>query len=199
GMPRVLNMYSTAPFFRAYFEALGLGRSNVLFSDETTEELFTEGARYGSIDPCFPSKVVQSHVHNLLFHKHNPERNRPLNYVFFPILTHVPSFVKDTMDNTSCPIVAGTPDVIKAAFTKEVDFFAERGIDYVAPALSFSEPNLLKKRMFKTWGERLEITEDENDHACEQAQLALEEFERDLQEKGRAILETVEAEDRMAI
>src|SRR5690606_16146540 len=73
GMPRVLNMYSTAPFFRAYFEALGLGRSNVLFSDETTEELFTEGARYGSIDPCFPSKVVQSHVHNLLFHKHRSE------------------------------------------------------------------------------------------------------------------------------
>ena len=24
GMPRVLNMYSTAPFFRAYFEAAGL-------------------------------------------------------------------------------------------------------------------------------------------------------------------------------
>ncbi|MCH2111158.1 MAG: acyl-CoA dehydratase activase-related protein, partial [Polyangiaceae bacterium] len=90
GMPRVLNMYSTAPFFRAYFEALGLGRKNIIFSDETTEELFTEGARYGSIDPCFPSKVVQSHVHNLLFHKHIPERQRPLNFIFFPILTHVP-------------------------------------------------------------------------------------------------------------
>jgi predicted CoA-substrate-specific enzyme activase len=199
GMPRVLNMYSTAPFFRAYFEALGLGKSNVLFSDETTEELFTEGARYGSIDPCFPSKVVQSHIHNLLFHKHNPARNRPLNFIFFPILTHVPSFVKDTMDNTSCPIVAGTPDVMKAAFTKEVDFFAERDIEYVAPALSFSEPNLLKKRMFATWGDRLEITEDENDHACAQAQRALEAFDADLQEKGRAILETVEAEDRIAI
>ncbi len=199
GMPRVLNMYSTAPFFKAYFEALGLGRSNVLFSDETSEEMFAEGARYGSIDPCFPSKVVQAHMHELLFHKHNPERNKGLNFIFFPILTHVPSFVKDTMDNTSCPIVAGTPDVIKAAFTKEVDFFAERDIDYVAPALSFSELNLLKKRMFKTWENRLEITEDESDHACDQAQLALEAFEADLQDKGRAILETVEAEDRMAI
>ncbi len=199
GMPRVLNMYSTAPFFRTYFEALGLGRSNIVFSDETTEEMFAEGAKYGSIDPCFPSKVVQAHVHNLLFHKHNPERHRGLDYVFFPILTHVPSFVKDTMDNTSCPIVAGTPDVIKAAFTKEVDFFTERNIEYIDPALSFSEPNLLKKRMFAAWGERLGITEDENDHAAEQGLRALEAFEKDLQEKGRAILETVEAEDRMAI
>lgn len=199
GMPRVLNMYSTAPFFRTYFEALGLGRSNVLFSDETTEEMFTEGAKYGSIDPCFPSKVVQSHVHNLLFDKHNPARNKALDYIFFPILTHVPSFVEDTMDNTSCPIVAGTPDVIKAAFTKEVDFFAERNIEYLDPALSFSEPNLLKKRMFMAWGERLEITEDENDFAADQGLLALKAFEDDLQDKGRAILETVEAEDRMAI
>lgn len=199
GMPRVLNMYSTAPFFRAYFEALGLGRSNIVFSDETSEEMFNEGARYGSIDPCFPSKVVQSHIHNLLFHQHNPARNRGLHYIFFPILTHVPSFVADTMDNASCPIVAGTPDVMKAAFTKEVDFFAERGITYVAPALSFAEKNLLAHRMFQAWGEHLGITEDENDFACEQGRKALAAFEADLEEKGRAILDTVEHEDRIAI
>ncbi len=199
GMPRVLNMYSTAPFFRTFFETLGLGKKNVVFSDETTEEMFTEGAKYGSIDPCFPSKVVQAHIHNLLFEKHNPARNRPLNYLFFPILTHVPSFTEDTQDTASCPIVAGTPDVIKAAFTKEVDFFAERNIEYVDPPLSFNEPNLLKKRMFETWGERLGITEDESDFACDQGLQALKAFETDLQEKGRAILETVEAEDRVAI
>ncbi|HLV65379.1 MAG TPA: acyl-CoA dehydratase activase-related protein, partial [Polyangiaceae bacterium] len=199
GMPRVLNMYSTAPFFRTYFEALGLGRSNVVWSEPTSEELWVEGGKYGSVDPCFPSKVVQAHVHNLLFHKHEPERRRALDYVFFPILTHVPSFVADTMDNASCPIVAGTPDVVKAAFTKEVDFFAQRGIEYVDPALSFAEPNLLARRMFEVWGPRLGVTEDESDHACREAWKALRAFERDLEEKGRAILETVEAEDRIAI
>jgi predicted CoA-substrate-specific enzyme activase len=199
GMPRVLNMYSTAPFFRTYFEALGVHRSNVVFSDATTEETWVEGGKYGSVDPCFPSKVVQSHIHNLLFHHHHPEKKRPLSFIFFPILTHVPSFVEDTQDNTSCPIVAGTPDVMKAAFTKEVDFFAVRNIEYIDPALSFAEPTLLARRMFDVWGPRLEVTEDENDHACREAWKALTEFERDLQEKGRAILETVEAEDRIAI
>ncbi len=199
GMPRVLNMYSTAPFFRAYFEALGVGRSNVVFSDQTSEEMWVEGGKYGSVDPCFPSKVTQAHIHNLLFHKHEPERKRQLNYIFFPILTHVPNFVTDTMDNASCPIVAGTPDVMKAAFTKEVDFFATRGIEYLDPALTFTEPNLLARRMFEVWGPRLQVTEDESDHACREAWKALAAFDADLQDKGRAILETVEAEDRIAI
>ena len=199
GMPRVLNMYTTAPFFRTYFEALGVPKANVVFSDPTSEEMWVEGGKYGSVDPCFPSKVVQAHVHNLLFHKHDPERKKPLSYLFFPILTHVPSFVEDTMDNASCPIVAGTPDVVKAAFTKEVDFFAQRDIDYVDPALSFAEPTLLARRMFETWGARLGITEDESDHACREAWRAMTELDRDLQDKGRAILDTVEDEDRIAI
>ncbi|MCE7892230.1 MAG: CoA activase [Sorangiineae bacterium PRO1] len=199
GMPRVLNMYSTAPFFRTYFEALGVPKQNVVFSEPTNEEMWVEGGKYGSVDPCFPSKVVQAHVHNLLFRKHEPERDKPLTHIFFPILTHVPNFVKDTMDNASCPIVAGTPDVMKAAFTKEVDFFAQRGIEYLDPALSFTEPTLLAKRMFETWGPRLGLTEDESDHAAREGWKALQAFEDDLQDKGLAILETVEHEDRIAI
>jgi activator of 2-hydroxyglutaryl-CoA dehydratase/predicted nucleotide-binding protein (sugar kinase/HSP70/actin superfamily) len=197
GIPRVLNLYSTAPYFRAYFEALGVPKTNVIFSDETTEEMWVEGGKYGSIDPCFPSKVAQAHIHNLLFHQHTEKK--PLSYIFFPILTHVPNFLVKSMDNASCPIVAGTPDVMKAAFTKEVDFFAQRGIEYVDPALSFSEPLLTARRMFEIWGPRLGISEDENDFACREAMRALEAFDLDVQEKGRAILETVEAENRIAI
>jgi activator of 2-hydroxyglutaryl-CoA dehydratase/predicted nucleotide-binding protein (sugar kinase/HSP70/actin superfamily) len=199
GIPRVLNNYLIAPFLRTYFETLGIPKTNVVFSEPTSEALWVEGGKYGSIDPCFPSKVAQAHIHNLLFHAHEPERNRPLGYLFFPILTHVPNFVTDTVDNASCPIVAGTPEVMRAAFTKEIDFFAQRNIEYLAPALSFAEPNLLAKRMFNTWGTRLQVTEDESDFACQQAWRALLEFEQDLERRGQAILDTVEAENRLAI
>ncbi len=141
--------------------------------------------------------MAQAHVHNLLFHHHSEDKR--LHYIFFPILTHVPSFGEGVMDKTSCPIVAGVPDVMKAAFTKEIDFFAQRGIEYLDPALTFSEMHLTARRMFETWGPRLGITEDESDHAHREAMHALEQFDRDLQEKGRAILETVEAENRVAI
>ncbi|WP_437586933.1 BadF/BadG/BcrA/BcrD ATPase family protein [Sorangium sp. So ce1000] len=197
GIPRVLNIYSTGPYYRAYFEALGIPKQNVVFSDATSEEMWVEGGKYGSIDPCFPSKVAQAHVHNLLFNHHSDEKK--LNYIFFPILTHVPSFGEGVMDKTSCPIVAGVPDVMKAAFTKEIDFFKTRGIEYLDPALTFSEMTLTARRMFETWGPRLGITEDESDHAHREGMRALSQFERDLQDKGRAILETVEAENRVAI
>jgi activator of 2-hydroxyglutaryl-CoA dehydratase/predicted nucleotide-binding protein (sugar kinase/HSP70/actin superfamily) len=197
GIPRVLNIYSTAPYYRHYFEALGMPKQNIVFSDATSEEMWVEGGKYGSIDPCFPSKVAQAHVHNLLFHHHSDEKK--LQYIFFPILTHVPSFGEGVMDKTSCPIVAGVPDVMKAAFTKEMDFFATRGIEYLDPALTFSEMHLTARRMFETWGPRLGITEDESDHAHREGMRALEQFEKDLMEKGRAILETVESENRIAI
>ncbi|MBI3541940.1 MAG: CoA activase, partial [Deltaproteobacteria bacterium] len=105
GIPRVLNLWSTGPFFRTYFETLGVDPANVVFSDETSEELWQAGCKYGSVDPCYPSKVAQAHIHNLLFKHHE---KRPLDFVFFPALTHVPSYNVNTMDNTSCPVVSGT-------------------------------------------------------------------------------------------
>ncbi|MCB9626822.1 MAG: CoA activase [Sandaracinaceae bacterium] len=196
GIPRVLNLYSTAPFFRTYFEALGVSRGNVVFSSETSEELWQEGGKYGSVDPCYPSKVAQAHFHELFFHVHTKQ---PLDILFFPILTHVPSFVKNAVDYASCPIVAGTPNVMKAAFTKEKDYFRERGIKYIDAAFTFTERHLLAERLFQTFAEDLKMTRDESDFACAQAWKALEAFDQDLQEKGRAILEQVEYENRIAI
>ena len=196
GIPRVLNMYSTAPFFRTYLEVLGVRPKNIVFSDPSSEEMFAEGGKYGSVDPCYPSKVAQAHFHQLFFHKHEQS---PFDAIFFPILTHVPNFVTGTVDNASCPIVAGTPDVMKAAFTKEQDYFGNRGIEYLAPAFSFSEPTLLKRAMFEVFERVLRVTEDESDFATQEGLAALERFDQDLQNKGRAILDQVEYDNKIAI
>jgi predicted nucleotide-binding protein (sugar kinase/HSP70/actin superfamily) len=196
GIPRVLNMYSTAPFFRTFFEVLGVRPKNIVFSDPSSEEMFAEGGKYGSVDPCYPSKVAQAHFHQLFFHKHE---KTPFDAIFFPILTHVPSFVTDAVDYASCPIVAGTPDVMKAAFTKEQDYFGTRGIEYLAPAFSFAEPTLLKRDMFEAFQDVLGMTEDESDFAVEEALSALDRFDQDVQDKGKAILEQVEHDDKVAI
>jgi len=201
GMPRVMNLYSVGPFFRTFFETLGLPKKNLVWSPQTTEELWVEGGRYGSIDPCYPSKVIQAHVHELLFHAHpDPKRRRgPLDYIYYPCITHVPSFVENVMDTASCPIVAGSPNVVKAAFTKEVDFFAREGIEYVDAAVSFVEPNLMKKRMMDVWGSRFGMTQDEIDWAVDQGFAALGEADRILEAKGKAIIEELERDDKVGI
>jgi len=201
GMPRVLNMYSVAPFFTAYFETLGIPKQNIIWSPETSEKMWKEGGRYGSIDPCFPSKVIQAHVHELIFHAHVDERKRrgPLDFIYYPCITHIPTWVKNTMSSASCPIVAGSPNVIKAAFTKEVDFFKQAGIEYVDASITFNENNLLKHQLFQTWGPRLGITEDENNWAVDQGFIALQLFDQHMQAQGRDIIEQIESENRIAI
>jgi len=196
GIPKALNLWSTGPFWRAYFETLGLRSRNIIFSDDTSEELWQAGGKYGSIDPCYPAKVVQAHIHNLLF-EHHPKKK--LNYIFFPAITHIPTFVEGVMDTACCPIVAGTPKVIAAAFSKETDYFGSRGIEYLDPALSLSEPLLLKSRMHECFAQHLHISEDENNFAIGQAYKALEFFDAHMQEKGRAVLDAVKAQNRMAL
>ncbi|KGE17313.1 BadF/BadG/BcrA/BcrD ATPase family protein [Paenibacillus wynnii] len=196
GIPRVLNIWSTAPFWRTYFESLGIDERNIVFSDYTSEEMWQEGGKYGSIDPCYPSKAAQAHVHNLLFKCHEKES---LDYIFFPCLTHIPTHLENVSDSTSCPIVAGTPKVIKAAFTKEVDFFETKGIVYLDPAVTFAEPNMMKQQLYEAFEEHLQITKDESDFAIEQGWKAMDWMDKEMQEKGRVILEQVEQESRLAI
>jgi activator of 2-hydroxyglutaryl-CoA dehydratase/predicted nucleotide-binding protein (sugar kinase/HSP70/actin superfamily) len=196
GMPKALNMWSTGPFWRAYFEAVGVRSRNIVFSDDTSEEMWQAGGKYGSIDPCYPAKVVQAHIHNLLFTHHE---EKPLDVIFFPSITHIPTFVERVMDTACCPIVAGTPKVIQAAFTKEQDYFATRGITYLDPAVTLNEPLMLKSQMFAAFGDILQVTEDENNAAIDEAFEALKFFDAHMQAKGRMILDAVVEQQRIAI
>lgn len=196
GIPRVLNLYSTAPLWRVFFETLGIPSANIVFSDATTPEMWAEGSKYGSIDPCHPSKVTQAHIHSLLHHK---SRERQLNYIFFPCITHLPTFVSGVMDSTSCPIVAGAPKVIRAAFTKEVDFFERAGVEYVDAAVTLTEPNYLVKQLYEAWGKKLRITHDECEFAVQQGFEALKRFDVEMQRKGSEVLAQLEDENRAGL
>lgn len=192
-IPRVLNIYSVAPFLRAYLEVLGVPGTQIHFSGVTNEEMYLEGAKYGSVDACYPAKVAQSHVYSLLFDK------RRYDYLWFPSVRTLSGFIADPQAETSCPIVAGTPRVVYSAFVKEQDLFAKAGVTYMDDTLSFDTPKLLKKELFATWGERLRITRDENDWAVEQATEALTQSEAALAAEGREILERAEREREMVI
>jgi predicted nucleotide-binding protein (sugar kinase/HSP70/actin superfamily) len=144
----------------------------------------------------YPSKVCQAHIHNLLFKHHE---KKPLNYIFFPSITHIPTFIVNQMDTASCPVVSGTPKVIRAAFTKETDFFAERKISYLDTAVTMNEPLMCKKQMFDEWGPLLGLTADENDFAVDEAFKAVQAFEDEMERKGKEILGEVTRDNRVAL
>ena len=43
GIPRVLNIYTYAPLFNAYFESLGVQPENIVYSDYTSSDLYRAG------------------------------------------------------------------------------------------------------------------------------------------------------------
>ena len=196
-IPKVLNIYSLAPFLRTYLEALEINPSNIIFSDFSNEDMYLEGAKYGSVDSCYPAKVAQSHVYALLYEK--KFARKAFEFMWFPAVTELPGYVKHTMGQTSCPIISGTPKVVYSAFTKEKNLFEEKNIDYVEDALNFDNQDLLKKQLFTTWKEKLCITEDENNWAVTQAWKALDENDADIMREGRAILDEAVANEEVVI
>ena len=182
---------------RTYLEALDIDPKNIVFSDFSNEDMFLEGAKYGSVDSCYPAKVAQSDVYALMYAKKFAKKQ--FDHMWFPAVTQLPGYVKHTMGQTSCPIIAGTPKVVYSAFTKERDLFEEKGIDYVEDALNFDNLDLLKKQLFSTWKTKLKITEDENNWAVDQAWKALAQNDADIMREGREILNEAVANDEIVL
>ncbi|VAW68719.1 Activator of (R)-2-hydroxyglutaryl-CoA dehydratase, partial [hydrothermal vent metagenome] len=194
GIPKALNIYTVAPFMLCYLQTLGLKKKNIVFSEYTSEELWKEGGKYGSIDPCFPSKVIQAHIHNLI---HKAQRRKPLDAIWYPGITHINSFVSNTIGKTTCPIVAGSANVVKAAFTKEKNFFGN--ISYYDAPLNFADTDLLELQLFQQWQGLLQLTADENRHACQQALKAMSIIDDELQQQGMEILQKAEQQNGVAL
>lgn len=211
GMPRVLNMYSCAPFFNAWFESLGIPARNLVYSDYTSEELYKEGAKRGAIDPCFPSKVGIPHVHNLLYKKHTWPQERAqaageprrapevLDCIFFPMIDALPSPLVGCQSHRACPTVAITPEAVKAAFIKEGDLFKAAGLVYVNPLIDLTKPLLAARVMYEAFKDEIGVTEEESRRATQAGLRAFDEFERHMRRQARETLEQLEREERLGV
>jgi len=196
GIPRVLNIYSYAPLFNAYFESLGVAPENLIYSDYTSSDLYRAGASRGAIDPCFPAKIGISHVYNLIQEKH---RKKPLNVIFFPMYDVLTSPLVKIVGANACPTVTATPETVKAAFTKENDVFGENNVKYVDPVLNFADRKLFAFQMLQAWQPILGLSEEENDRAVEVGFRALTDYEASIRRRAREVLDQLEREDRIGI
>ncbi|MBM3261987.1 MAG: CoA activase [candidate division Zixibacteria bacterium] len=197
GIPRVLNIYSQAPLFTAYFESLGIKHRHLVFSDYTNEKLYKDGAKRGAIDPCFPSKLGIPHLHNLLYVHH---KKHPLDIVFFPMIDCLTSPLVNTLGRRSCPTVSTTPEATKAAYIKEGDLFKEMGVLFLDTFVNTSEYKHFERQMYRSFKDILGLSEEENARAVAEGYRALSIYNNDvLLGTGRQVLDQLEAEDRLGI
>ena len=143
-----------------------------------------------------PSKVSQAHYHQLLFAAKS-RGDQQIHFLFNPSITHLPGFLDDVADSTACPVVSGSPCVTHASFIKEKDYFAHYGVEHVFDALNLQEVTLLKRQMFDIWGERLGISEDENNFAMDQAWQALKALDLEMESRGLQVLQQAEQDNKV--
>ena len=196
GIPRLLNTYTYAPLFNAYFASLGIESENIVYSDYTTPDLYRAGASRGAVDPCYPSKIGIAHVYNLLAVKHS---KKPLNAIWFPMYDVLHTPLVNLTGSNACPTVTATPNAVKAAFTKESDLFSENGIVYLDPILNLQDQKICANQMYRAWSPLLGLSREESDRAIEVGFQALADCENEIRRQARQTLDQLESEDRIGI
>ncbi|MCK4412480.1 MAG: CoA activase [Candidatus Eisenbacteria sp.] len=192
GIPRALNLYQVAPYFIGYLQALGLGPEQIVVSRQTTGERFRRGSRRGAIDTCYPSKVALAQVHDLV-------ATRRADWIFFPILVNLPVAIHPAVDAWVCPTSQATPDVVRAALTREGDVFAAQGMRYLTPVFHMGEPRFFARQMLRFWGPLLDVTREENRRAMAAGESALRAALGDLRRQALEEILRLEEERRVGI
>ncbi len=195
GIPRVLGIYRAAPFVRGYLEALGVAPGDIVFSPDTSDRLWREGASYGITDPCFPVKVASAHVAHLLHREH--DAGRPLHALFTPALTHAITPVRNARDCASCPVVASFGAQVRASFEVAANHLSSRGIRLIDGPVTLTDPLALRAQVHDAFGELLGSTRAESDDAVERGFAAARGADGALAARGRWLFDELERGDRV--
>lgn len=195
-IPRVLAMYRSAPFFLRYFEAIGVAPDAILTGPITSEDLWRRSAGRGTVDACYPVKVVQAHIADMLAMRHV----RPFDVLWFPAITHAITAVRGCADTASCPVVAGTPMVTRAALGTDASGILPGGARLLTPTLSLTDPGRLRAQMFDAIRTVVPaLSEAEHEAALAEARAGQRSFEESLEADGAAALADAWLGRRVAI
>lgn len=186
GIPRTLNQWSTHQFWLAFFDALGI--SKIDFSSDTSEAQMREyGKGRGTVDCCYPVKCMSGHYGEFLARK----AHRKIDILFSPMVYSLPSFLHGhAMGALVCPRVMSAPENIKSGFLKEKDVFAEHGVKYVTPLVSFGDRPIVPKQLYEGLRDVIPgLTKSETHKAVEAGFQALDAFGARMRDKSREVIE----------
>ncbi len=172
GIPRALFTYGMFPMFHAFFKALGF---NVLLSDATSDETVRLGQAYSLDEACYPVKLINGHVAELV--------RKNVDYIFFPDLYTVDHPGSHTRQNYGCPFMQLAFKVVRRAM--ELD---AKGIELLSPTIAFNQGQAFMMKQFSELVRRLHCNEAETGPTLQQAMAAFHAFETRIEEIGKAVL-----------
>lgn len=180
GMPRALFTYGMYPMFSAFFRDLGY---NVILSDPTSEETVRLGQEYSLDETCYPVKLVNGHVAELV--------NKEVDYIFFPDLYTVLHPGSHSRQDFGCPYMQLAFKLVNRAM--ELD---KKGIKLLSPTIGFSLGEEFMKKGFMDLGRQLERSPEDTGKALQKGMKAFTAFEERIGEKGREIVKDLKSDEK---
>lgn len=179
GIPRVLEFFSSLPFWKALFTSLGYP---VVVSKTSTYTLFERGLKNIPSDTiCFPAKLVHGHLLQLI--------DEGVDTIFFPMMVRVPKENKTATDSHVCSIVQGYPLVVA-----QNDEIKERyGVSLEHPVFHWYNHRLKKKQILEYLSRTFSISRSRGLRAFNIAERALKEYQKSLVHLGTRALENCRA------
>jgi predicted nucleotide-binding protein (sugar kinase/HSP70/actin superfamily) len=119
GMPRTLFIYDMFPYWKAFFDHLGM---DLVLSDSTNPSLARLAKETAVAETCYPVKLVHGHVAQLL--------DKDLDLLFLPALTSRERLGLRQAENANCPYVRAAGNLATSAVDPEA-----HGVRVAAPAI----------------------------------------------------------------
>lgn len=171
GIPLVLNMYDTLPFWHSFFTNLGY---EVALSDPSSKALYSLGQHTIPSDTvCYPAKLVHGHIQSLI--------NKGIDTIFYPCMTYN---VNETMSDNhfNCPVVAYYPEVIEGNMDVE-------NINFLYPYVYMEDPMVFQQKIFEYFNDRqMDISLKEIQTASKHAYAEYHEFKQRIKDEGKKAL-----------
>jgi len=185
GIPRVLEFWSSLPYWKAFLESLGY---EVVVSKQSDYALFEEGLNSIPSDTvCFPAKLVHGHVMDLA--------KKKVDRLFMPIMGAVLSDHHKFKANAVCPVVQGYPVVIKNSDDPQLRY----GIPLDQPFFFWTSDDLRESQCVRWFSENWNLPTKAVHEAVQEGIKALDTFRATLQEEGAKVIEQARAEGKFAV
>jgi predicted CoA-substrate-specific enzyme activase len=182
GLPRALLFHELFPFWRAFFDVLGM---DVVLSDPTTPRTIRASQEKSVAETCFPVKLLYGHVLELL--------TKDVDFIFLPsVMTwHEAAPGQEYMQ--VCPLIAAANYMVVA----NLDIPADGPVP-LPFALQFT-PERQRRADFTRLAAKLGVPRRRVMTAAAAGARAMQEFESALRRRGAEVLDGLRPGQRAAV
>ena len=185
GIPRVLSLWDTAPFWTTFWRALGF---KVKLSPFSTRRIYESGLHAVTSDTvCFPAKLVHGHIRSLA--------TSGVDRIFMPIITVVESEGTAKSAESMCAVVKGYPMVIHNSDNPEQRW----GVPFDTPLWHWYTHNDRNRQLSAWMEETFGIAPALTMQAIDSADAAQLSFRTTLHTRGMQVMEEAQAQGAYAV